>query len=328
MDAWRAFPNPGAVAGDPRDRAAPAALARTTISGIRAVLLPDRSRRDHHLDDRGRAEARKRESDFSNTSRGQRARPTRRFLRLALKLATGAGKTTVMAMLIAWQTINAVRHPESKRFTRGFLIVTPGITIKDRLRVLLPNDPDNYYATRELVPQDMLRDSAGRRSSSRTTTLSSCASGSSSQRAGARFCRGAAPELSTLETEGQMLQRVMPELMGLKNILVLNDEAHHCYREKRQGDDEGKLKGDEQKEAKKNIEAARLWIGGLETVNRKLGVRARHRSLGDAVLSERLRLCRRHALPLDDERLLAHGRDRVRHREAPAGPCGRQHSRR
>lgn len=54
--------------------------------------------------------------------------------RIALKLATGAGKTTVMAMVIAWQTINAVRRPNSKRFTRGFLVVAPGLTIRDRLR--------------------------------------------------------------------------------------------------------------------------------------------------------------------------------------------------
>ncbi len=78
------------------------------------------------------------------------------LMRLALKLATGAGKTTVMAMLIAWQTINAVRRPDSKRFSRGFLIVAPGLTIKDRLRVLQPNDPDSYYASRELVPTDLL----------------------------------------------------------------------------------------------------------------------------------------------------------------------------
>lgn len=80
------------------------------------------------------------------------------LLRLALKLATGAGKTTVMAMIIAWQTINAVRKPNSRRFTRGFLVVTPGITIRDRLRVLMPNDPDSYYMSRELVPGDMLED--------------------------------------------------------------------------------------------------------------------------------------------------------------------------
>ena len=78
--------------------------------------------------------------------------------RLALKLATGAGKTTVMAMLIAWQTVNAVRRPGSRRFTRGFLVVTPGLTIRDRLRVLQPNDPDSYYRSRELVPADMLGD--------------------------------------------------------------------------------------------------------------------------------------------------------------------------
>jgi type III restriction enzyme len=78
------------------------------------------------------------------------------LMRLALKLATGAGKTTVMAMLIAWQTINAVRSPGSKTFTRGFLIVAPGLTIKDRLQVLQPNDPNSYYKDRELVPNDML----------------------------------------------------------------------------------------------------------------------------------------------------------------------------
>jgi type III restriction enzyme len=80
------------------------------------------------------------------------------LMRFALKLATGAGKTTVMAMLIAWRTVNAVRHPKRKRFTRGFLIVAPGLTIRDRLRVLQPNDPDSYYQSRELVPGDMLDD--------------------------------------------------------------------------------------------------------------------------------------------------------------------------
>jgi type III restriction enzyme len=69
-----------------------------------------------------------------------------------------------------------------------------------------------------------------------------------------------------------MIQRVMPELMGLKNILVLNDEAHHCYREKPGEADEIDLKGDDRQEAEKNNEAARLWVSGLETVNRKLGI--------------------------------------------------------
>jgi hypothetical protein len=73
------------------------------------------------------------------------------------KSKTGSGKTTVMATLMAWQIVNAVRSPTSSLFSRGFLIVTPGITIRDRLRVLLPDDPDNYYRTRELVPADIQR---------------------------------------------------------------------------------------------------------------------------------------------------------------------------
>ena len=69
-----------------------------------------------------------------------------------------------------------------------------------------------------------------------------------------------------------MLQRVMPDLMGMKNILVINDEAHHCYREKPEEADDEDLKGDDKKEAEKTNEAARVWISGIEAVNRKLGV--------------------------------------------------------
>jgi type III restriction enzyme len=195
------------------------------------------------------------------------------LLRLALKLATGAGKTTVMAMLIAWQTVNAARRPQSNRFTRGFLIVAPGITIKDRLRVLQPNDPDSYYASRELVPSDMLDDINRAKiviTNYHAFKLRERTEVSKGTRAAVEGWRG--EELDTLETEGQMLQRVMPDLMGMKSILVLNDEAHHCYREKPGTDDKRDLKGDEKKEAQKNNEAARLWISGIEAVNRKLGV--------------------------------------------------------
>lgn len=95
---------------------------------------------------------------FWDYLKGANQQANSELTRLALKLATGAGKTTVMAMLIAWQTVNAVRHPNSKTFSRGFLIVAPGITIRDRLRVLLPNDPESYYRHREIVPPDMLAD--------------------------------------------------------------------------------------------------------------------------------------------------------------------------
>ena len=89
--------------------------------------------------------------------------------------------------------------------------------------------------------------------------------------------QGRGETLDTLETEGQMLQRVMPELMGLKNVMVINDEAHHCYREKPRQTAEGTdsdLKGEEKKEAEERNRYARVWISGLEAIQKKLGIKA------------------------------------------------------
>lgn len=191
------------------------------------------------------------------------------LMRVCLKLATGAGKTTVMAMLIAWQTLNAVRHPNSSRFTRNFLIVTPGITIRDRLRVLQPNDTESYYNTRDLIPPDMIGDlqkakiiitnyhAFKRRERVKIASVTR------------KLRDGRAPNLDTLETDGQMIQRVMPGLG--KNVFVINDEAHHCYQEK-PDDDESTVAADEKDEARHNAEAAHLWITGLKAVQEKLAI--------------------------------------------------------
>jgi len=217
----------------------------------------------------------KRGEKFWDHIRGANEQSNPELVRLALKLATGAGKTTVMAMLIAWQTVNAVRHPNSKQFSRGFLIIAPGITIRDRLRVLLPNDPDSYYKGRELVPADVLGDIDRAKiviTNYHAFKLRERIEVAKGTRAALEGWRG--ETLQTLETEGQMIQRVMPELMGLKNVVVISDEAHHCYRERPQSDDAEDLKGEDKDEAKKNNEAARLWISGIEAVKRKLGLRA------------------------------------------------------
>jgi type III restriction enzyme len=198
------------------------------------------------------------------------------LFRLALKMATGSGKTTVMAMLIAWQTVNAARK-DSKDFSRAFLIITPGITIRDRLRVLLPSEPDNYYETREIAPPEMLPEI--RRAEivitnyhafqhRETLTLPKVARS---------FLQGNAPEpLKTTEDDGDMLERACGKLLTYDRVNVINDEAHHCYRHKVGSDGEGPLTGEDKKEAAENEEAARLWINGIEALGRKLakGVRA------------------------------------------------------
>ena len=215
----------------------------------------------------------KRGAKFLEHLRGANREANPELLRIALKLATGAGKTTVMAMLIAWQTVNAVRYPNSKSFTRGLLIVTPGITIRDRLRVLQPNDPDSYFRNREIVPNDMLGDLDKARIVITNYHAFKLRERMDVSKVGRALLKGRGEEIVTVETEGQMLQRAIPGLMGMKNVLVLNDEAHHCYRERPGSTEVEDLKGEEREEAKKNNEAARLWISGIEIVKRKLGVR-------------------------------------------------------
>lgn len=192
------------------------------------------------------------------------------LFRLAMKMATGSGKTTVMAMMIAWQTINAARR-ETKDFSRAFLIIAPGITIKDRLRVLQPSEPGNYYDTREIVPPEMLPEIkraeiviTNYHAFQHRETLSM-------PKAARSFLQGNDPEpVRTTETDAQMLSRACDKLLRFDRVNVINDEAHHCYRHKVGGDTEGALTGDEKKEAEQNEEAARLWINGIEALDRQL----------------------------------------------------------
>lgn len=100
--------------------------------------------------------------------------------------------------------------------------------------MLLPNDADSYYANREIVPRDMLADLDKAKIVITNYHAFKLRERMELSKGGRRLLQGrSGSELDTLETEGQMLQRVMPELMGLKNILAINDEAHHCYRENR-----------------------------------------------------------------------------------------------
>lgn len=192
--------------------------------------------------------------------------------RTALKMATGSGKTVVMGMLIAWNVLNKRESPQDTRFSDTFLVVTPGITIRDRLGVLLPNDPENYYRQHDLVPPE-LRENLEQakivvtnfhgfqlRETIKTGKITKS------------ILADGRPSPFT-ETPDQMVRRVCRELGNKKNIVILNDEAHHCYRRKDSQGDEV-LKGEDRQEAKEREEEARVWISGLEAVNSKIGIRA------------------------------------------------------
>lgn len=192
--------------------------------------------------------------------------------RVALKMATGSGKTVVMAMLIAWQTLNKVQSPRDARFTNRFLVVTPGITIRDRLRVLLPEDPENYYDLRELIPSDLkgglhqiriaitnyhaflLKDAKEIRGVARNTRL---------------LLKADRTEDPFKETPKAMVSRLLRSLgTDKQQIVVLNDEAHHCYQDRPLP--AGEKENAEEKAAN---EEARVWFRGLQAIVQHAGIK-------------------------------------------------------
>jgi type III restriction enzyme len=192
--------------------------------------------------------------------------------RTAFKMATGTGKTVVMAMLIAWQTLNKIANPQDARFSDSFLIVTPGVTIRDRLRVLLPNDADNYYKARDIIASDEI-EKLGR---AKIIITNYHAFQLKEKTEGASLTKKIAGQTESganKETPDEMARRIGRLLGAKKQINVINDEAHLFYRRKPDADDEG-LTGEDKKEAEERNKEARLWISGVEAINRKFGVKA------------------------------------------------------
>jgi type III restriction enzyme len=177
-----------------------------------------------------------------------------------------------MAMLIAWQALNKIEDRQDGRFSDAFLIVTPGITIRDRLRVLLPTDPDNYYRQRDILPPDLLeRLAQARIVISNYHAFLAHERGDAARLTKSILTKGHASPF--LETPDQVVRRVCRDLGNKKNIIVINDEAHHCYRRRPDAEAEA-LTGEERQEAAQRDEEARVWLSGLEAVKSKIGVKA------------------------------------------------------
>lgn len=195
--------------------------------------------------------------------------------RIALKMATGSGKTVVMAMLIAWQTLNKVQSPRDTRFTNTFLVITPGITIRDRLRVLLPEDPENYYRKRDLIPADLKGglDHARIVITNYHAFLSRDAKEIQGVAKNTRLLlKGNRPEDGFKESPKAIVSRVLRDLGGVgtdrQQVVVFNDEAHHCYQDRVVTSGEN-VTGKE----KDANEEARVWFRGLEAIAKYVGIK-------------------------------------------------------
>ena len=142
-------------------------------------------------------------------------------------MATGSGKTVVMAMLIAWHTLNKKAASTDSRFGDAFLIVTPGITIRDRLRVLIPSEANNYYKERDIVPVQLFGELLQAQ-----ILITNFHAFQLRDKLKTGKLNKAILRTDGLETPDEMVKRVCRTLGNKKNLVVINDEAHHCYRRK------------------------------------------------------------------------------------------------
>lgn len=212
------------------------------------------------------------EAWIENRLRQENERSNPLLYRIAFKMATGTGKTVVMAMLIAWQALNKLANSQDGRFSDAFLIATPGITIRDRLRVLLPNDPQNYYRLHDIVPPDLFPELNNAKFVITNFHAFKMRERIAAGKLTKQLLKQNNGNSPFTETPDQMVRRVCRDLENKKNIIVINDEAHHCYRRKPDAEAEA-LTTDERREAEQREEEARIWISGLEAVKAKIGVK-------------------------------------------------------
>jgi type III restriction enzyme len=199
------------------------------------------------------------------------------LFRVALKMATGTGKTVVMAMLIAWQALNKAVNKQDARFSDAFLLISPGITIRDRLRVLLPESPDNYYRELDLIPPGELVRLGQARIIVTNFHAFLLHDRSGAPKVTKQVLAGREGHPNPLqETPDQMVRRVCRALGSKRGIIVINDEAHHCYRH-RAGEPADFFPdartAESKREVKEREEQARVWITGLEAINAKVGIK-------------------------------------------------------
>lgn len=175
------------------------------------------------------------------------------FQRLCSKMATGSGKTVVMAMLIAWQVLNKVTYPQDDRFSKHVFVVAPGLTVKSRLQVLIPAGPGNYYDEFDIVPAGLREPLRQAKVLVRNWHVLNWETEDKVRKRRSVDKRGA-------KSDEAYVREVLGDLAKVNNLIVINDEAHHAWRV-----------NPESKAAKIDrqlIEEATKWVGGLDRIHK------------------------------------------------------------
>ena len=181
------------------------------------------------------------------------------FQRLCAKMATGSGKTVVMAMVIAWHILNKAAHPQDARFAKNILVIAPGLTVKSRLAVLEPSNPENYYEAFRIIPSALL--DRLRQGQVVIRNWHALNWETEEKIAGKRGVdkRGA-------KSDEAYVREVLGDMANARNLLVINDEAHHAWRVPAGS----KVRG----VARDEVEEATKWVGGLDRIHRSRSILA------------------------------------------------------
>jgi len=179
--------------------------------------------------------------------------------RICNKMATGSGKTSVMSLIITWQTLNAIHYPKDRRFSKAVLIVTPGLTVKSRLQVLKPGHPHNVYDEFNLCPNEAMRQQLNRVELviENWHTLMPL-----KEQARSVVKKGK-------ESDEAFTRRVLGSLANERDLIVINDEAHHAYRQQA----ESKVSKKQAEELGIDLEEATRWIEGLDRIHKTRRIR-------------------------------------------------------
>jgi type III restriction enzyme len=190
--------------------------------------------------------------------------------RYGCKMATGAGKTVVMGMLVAWSVLNKVHYPQDRRFSDAILVVTPNLTVKERDEVLKPSHPANIYEALDLVPRSLM-EAMGKGRYFVTNWHAFLPEDEPEQGETAKGYRSVVRRGK--ESDKAFAARVLKELGNKERVLVFNDEAHHAYRPAPVPEEELEgLSAEERKERKKEEEEATVWVTGLDRIQAARGL--------------------------------------------------------
>jgi type III restriction enzyme len=179
------------------------------------------------------------------------------FIRLCSKMATGSGKTVVMAMLIAWQVLNKITYPQDKRFSKNIFIVAPGLTVKSRLQVLVPSNEKNFYTEFNVIP-------AGLHDGLRQGKIKIINWHTLDWESEERIAKRKSVDKRGALSDEAYVREVLEDLSTAQNIVVINDEAHHAWRVA----PKSTIKG----VAREDIEEATKWVGGLDRIHHARGI--------------------------------------------------------